>query len=104
AGSYNFTGGGSDHSYTLGTTISTDPLFVNGASAGFNAHLASGSPALQAGLNLSSVFATDKDGTARPAAGAWHLGAYVSGSANTPPTISSMTNQTGKALPAPRQH
>src|SRR5439155_17323577 len=82
AGSYNFTGGDSDHSYTLGTTISADPLFVNGASAGFNAHLASGSPALQAGLNLSSVFATDKDGTARPATGAWPLGAYVSGSAN----------------------
>src|SRR6266850_76634 len=77
AGDYNLTGGGSDYTYTLGTKISGDPLFVNSASTGFDPHLRAGSAAVNAGLNLSSVFATDKDGAARPATGAWDLGPYV---------------------------
>jgi hypothetical protein len=67
----------------LGKTISADPRFVHGASAGFDAHLASDSPAVKAGLNLYSVFTTDKDGAARPATGPWDLGAYVYASAST---------------------
>ena len=94
SGSYDFTGGGSTYSHTLGTTISAAPRFVNDTSAGFDAHLGSGSPGIQAGLNLYSVFTADLAGAARPASGAWDLGAYVSGSANTPPTISSIANQT----------
>ena len=92
-GNYNFTAGASDYAYTLGTSISVDPLFVNGTSAGFDAHLSSGSPAVQAGVNLSSAFTADLTGAARPASGAWDLGAYVTGSANTAPTISSIGNQ-----------
>jgi len=75
-------------SYTLGTTISVNPLFVNGASSGFDAHLGAGSPAIGAGYNLSSSFATDLAGAARPASGAWDLGAYVHASGDTtPPTV-----------------
>ncbi|MDB6018452.1 MAG: hypothetical protein JWR19_2941 [Pedosphaera sp.] len=89
SGSYDFTGGGSTYAYTLGTSISADPHFVNETASGFDAHLGAGSPAIGAGLNLSSVFTTDKDGTARPASGAWDLGAYKYGVTDTtPPTVS----------------
>ena len=93
---YDLTGAGSDYSYTMGTTISSDPRFVNDASASFDPHLGSGSPCIGAGLNLYSVLTADMTGAARPASGAWDLGAYVSGSgsANTSPTISSVGNQT----------
>ena len=77
AGGYDFTGGGSDYSYRLETTISASPGFVNATSAGFDARLGARSRAIRAGLNLYSVFATDKDGAARPATGTWDLGAYV---------------------------
>ena len=75
SGNYNFINGGSDYSYTLGTTISSAPLFVNSTSAGFDAHLSAGSPAINAGLNLSSVFTIDLEGATRPASGPWDLGA-----------------------------
>jgi hypothetical protein len=91
---YDLTGGGSDYSYTMGTTISSDPRFVSDASASFDPHLGSGSPCIGAGLNLSSTFTTDINGTARPASGAWDMGAYVYATGNTPPTISSIANQT----------
>ncbi len=77
-GNYSFTSGGSDYSYALGITISTDPRFVNGVLAGFNAHLAPGSPAIHAGLNLFPVLTTDREGKRRPSIGPWNLGAYVS--------------------------
>ncbi|HSA08807.1 MAG TPA: right-handed parallel beta-helix repeat-containing protein [Candidatus Paceibacterota bacterium] len=93
-GNYNFTAGGSDYGYTLGASISADPLFVNGTSANFNPRLGSGSPAIGAGVNLSSTFTTDINGAARPGSGAWDLGAYVSTAANTAPSISSMVNRT----------
>jgi Bacterial Ig domain/Right handed beta helix region/Protein of unknown function (DUF1565) len=72
-GNYNLSG----VSYTLGTTLSADPKFVNAAAASFDAHLSSGSPGIGAGLNLYSVLTTDLSGTARPASGVWDLGAYV---------------------------
>jgi hypothetical protein len=77
AGDYNFTAGDSHYSHKLGRTLSADPLFVNGASWGFDPHLRVGSPAIKNGVNLYSVFKTDKDGTARPSKGAWDLGAFV---------------------------
>ena len=89
SGDYNFVNGGSDYSYTRGTTISVAPLFVNSSSAGFDSHLGAGSPAINAGLNLSSFFTTDKDGAARAASGGWDLGAYRYGNTDTiPPTVS----------------
>src|SRR5205823_4489826 len=84
SGDYNFTNGGSDYTYTRGTTISAAPLFVNSTSAAFDPHLGAGSPAINAGLNLSSVFTTDKDGATRPASGAWDLGAYRYGGTDRP--------------------
>jgi hypothetical protein len=78
-GSYNFTGGGSKYSYTLGITISADPHFVNGTRQAFDAHLGRGSPAIGAGLKLASALPANEDGAHQPAAGEWDLGAYASG-------------------------
>jgi hypothetical protein len=66
----------SDYQYTLGTTIESEPLFVNSNPDAFDGHLQSGSPAIDAGLNLSSFFIVDKDGKARPQGAAWDIGAY----------------------------
>src|SRR5882757_4986817 len=102
AGSYYFTDASSTVSYTLGTTISVNPLFVNGASSGFDAHLASGSPAIGAAYNLSSSFATDLAGAARPASGPWDLGAYVHApSVTIPPTVALTSPVTGASYSAP---
>jgi len=79
-GNYALALDGSDFTYTMGTTMSGAPLFVNSTSAGFDAHLSAGSPAINAALNLSSTFTTDIDGVTRPASGAWDLGAYRYGS------------------------
>lgn len=99
SGDFNFINGGSDYSYTRGTTISAAPLFVNSTSAGFDPHLAAGSPAISAGLNLSSFFTTDKDGAARSASGPWDLGAYRYGSSDTtPPTISLSSPASGASV------
>jgi hypothetical protein len=43
-----------------------------------------GSPAIQAGVNLSSSFTTDRGGKPRPSSGAWDLGAYMYGAARPP--------------------
>ena len=84
-GNYALALDGSDFTYTLGTTVSTAPLFVNSTAAGFDSHLSAGSPAINAGLNLSSFFTTDLDGVTRPASGAWDLGAYRYGQPELPP-------------------
>src|SRR5882724_490954 len=102
SGNYGFTDGGSTVGYSLGTTISANPLFVNGASSGFDAHLASGSPAIGAGYNLSSSFATDLAGAARPASGTWDLGAYVHApSVTIPPTVALTSPVNGASYSAP---
>jgi hypothetical protein len=91
AGNYEFTAGGSTYTYTLGTTISTDPLFANENLSNFEAQLDAGSPAIGAGLNLYSTFTTDLAGATRSASEPWDLGAYAyGGSASTLslPTIS----------------
>jgi len=75
-GDYDFISGGSDYTYAQGTTISANPLLVDLSLGGFDAHLLAGSPAVNAGLNLSSVFSTDKDGASRPGSGPWDLGPY----------------------------
>jgi len=80
-GNYNFTRDGSDYSYTLGITISSDPRFVDNSSATFNPHLSSTSPAIKSGLNLSSIFTTDFDGIGRPSGILpWDIGVYNYGS------------------------
>lgn len=75
-GDYELGGGGSDFSYLLGTTIQASPSLIDLNLGGFDAHLSAGSSAINAGVNLASVFSTDKDGSARPASGPWDIGAY----------------------------
>jgi len=90
-GNFDWAGGGSTVAHTQGSTSSADPRFVNGSSGSFDPHLAAGSPAIQAGLNLYSTLTTDIEGSPRPASGAWDLGTFVYGSGQadtTPPTIS----------------
>jgi hypothetical protein len=92
SGNYDLTDDSSDFSYSLGTTISSDPLFVNETSSAFDAHLSAGSPAIGAGLNFYSVLTYDLADASRPSTGAWDLGAYVYGASTTtnvaPPTVS----------------
>jgi hypothetical protein len=52
--------------------ITTDPLFVN--AGGGNLNLSLSSPAIGAGVELNSVFATDLNGVVRGAT--WDIGAY----------------------------
>jgi hypothetical protein len=73
-GDYDFTTGGSDYSYALGTTLVADPLFVNSTPKDFDPRLAPDSPAINGGANLSAFFSTDKEGALRPADGPWDLG------------------------------
>ena len=98
-GHFNLTFNGSDVSYSLGSTIYGDPFFANGTSATFDAHLAGGSPAIFAGLNLYSSFTTDMAGVARPASGAWDLGTYKYGSSG--PTGTTDTTPPAASLTAP---
>jgi hypothetical protein len=56
-----------------GNLDNTDPLFVTAAGADF--HLRAGSPAINAGLSLSSV-PNDFDGVTRPQGTGWDIGAF----------------------------
>lgn len=69
-GAYNLTSGGSTFTYTLGTNLTSDPMFVSG---GYQ--LANGSPAIDTGATLSDVPA-DFVGTSRPQGNAYDIGAY----------------------------
>jgi hypothetical protein len=94
-GSYSpFNNAGSTVGYTLGTTISSDPLFANDAESGFDAHLSAVSPGIGAGYNFYSMYTTDLAGAARPASGAWDLGAYVYAPTNIAPPVVSVTSPT----------
>jgi hypothetical protein len=77
SGDFNLTDGGSDFSYSLGVSIHAEPRLINEGSARFDSHLRHGSPAIQAGANLSSSFTTDRAGKKRPSSGVWDLGPYV---------------------------
>jgi hypothetical protein len=91
SGSYSsFSNGGGTVSVTQGTTISSDPMLANETQSGFDPHLNAGSPAIGAGYNFSSIFATDLAGNARPSSGNWDAGAYAYTGASTLglPTVS----------------
>jgi hypothetical protein len=55
-----------------GCAVTSDPVFVGGG----NYHIQTSSPAKDAGVTLSTVFTTDKDGIPRPQGAAWDIGAY----------------------------
>lgn len=61
--------------------LNVDPKFVNMAGEDFR--LASGSPAIDKGVNAGVT--VDADGKARPQGGGFDIGAYESGSGGTPP-------------------
>ena len=77
---------------TVSNNLFSDPKFVNGSSEDF--HLQASSPAIKAGVDLSSVFTTDFAGLTRPP-GNFDLGAYAVGG-----TGGGSGGQT--PLPAPR--
>jgi len=54
--------------------LTTDPGFAD--ASGGNFHLIAGSKAIDAGTFLTSVFATDLEGTPRPQNGNFDVGAY----------------------------
>ncbi|MCP4372109.1 MAG: hypothetical protein GY797_28915 [Deltaproteobacteria bacterium] len=60
-------------------SITDDPLLDS------NSKLTSPSPAIDAGIDFSAYFTTDKDGTARPQGLPWDLGAYEQQQALSPP-------------------
>jgi hypothetical protein len=76
----------SDHNIVQGTTraytnvavgpkdIDKQPVFVNSASRDYR--LNTGSPAINAGLDLSHLVSTDLDGNARGSFGGYEIGAY----------------------------
>jgi hypothetical protein len=100
-GNLDFVGGSSTYTYSQSGNIIADPRMVSESSSSLDPHLASGSPCIQAGVNLSSSFTTDMSGKARPSSGAWDLGVYVSGSApsdTTPPTVSLTGPATGATV------
>jgi parallel beta helix pectate lyase-like protein len=99
-GDFNFSGDGSDYSYTLGTAFYTDPRFINAAADAFDAHLTSGSPAISAALNLSSAFITDMSGADRSLSGPWDLGAfkYASSAGNSAIGLTIIKAQDGMHL------
>jgi Fe-S cluster biogenesis protein NfuA len=57
------------------TSGNTNPLFQS-AGTGSDFHLTSGSAAINAGMNLTPRFTTDKDGVPRPSSAAWDAGAF----------------------------
>jgi Right handed beta helix region len=66
-------------------SVEADPLFVSPATAPFDFHVQSGSPALDAGNNRPDV-TVDLEGTTRPQNTRWDLGCYErAGTAPPPP-------------------
>ena len=54
--------------------VQRDPHFVDSANGDF--HLAVGSPAINAGLDVGSLVPTDMDGNARPSYNGYEMGAF----------------------------
>jgi hypothetical protein len=74
---------GSTEGITKSNNLTTDPSFMDASANNFN--LRSGSSAIDAGYNLSAVFADDMAGTKRPQGGAFDIGAYEFLQGNQPP-------------------
>jgi len=56
---------GTTSSITASNNVTVDPLFVDGAGPTYDFHLTPGSPAIDAGFDVSSVLTTDYDGNTR---------------------------------------
>ena len=105
---------------THGINSGANPLFLNwtigtvtcGAynstvhsCSNFDLRLQSGSPAINVGADLSSIWsnATDKDGVSRPQGSAWDIGAYeyVSGTTQYALTVSKLGTGSGTVTSSP---
>lgn len=78
-------------SHTPTNTVTGSPAFVSYTQYdnSNDLRLTSSSPSRDAGLDLSSLFTTDKDGVSRPQGSAWDIGAYefaAAGAGPGPPT------------------
>jgi hypothetical protein len=91
AGTMTDTGSGA----ALSNNLTTDPQFVNAGANNF--HLRPGSPAIDAGEDLSSVCATDLEGRPRPRSGKWTLGAYQAGAGR--PVVPAPTHLRVRTVP-----
>jgi parallel beta-helix repeat protein len=77
-----------DHNFCQGVgcsvyTSNFGAVFVNAPGGDF--HLQSNSPAIDAGLNLQTIFSTDISGAARGTGSGWDVGAYEFGDSLVPP-------------------
>ena len=82
---------------TLQANLTTDPLVVNAAAGDF--HLRSGSPAINAGVNLYSAGVTkDFEGKPRPQTGPFEIGAYEYGGSTPPPPPGPVTDLNGDGI------
>jgi parallel beta-helix repeat protein len=88
---------GNASGYVISHNLTGDPLLVNAASANF--HLQSGSPAINAGVNLSPTVTTDFDGVLRPQGCCYDIGAYEY--RGTPQPTPPAPTPTPKPLPPP---
>jgi parallel beta-helix repeat protein len=87
-GRSNDTGTVADHNFCQGAgcsvyTSNPATVFVNAPGADF--HLQSGSPAIDVGVNLQTIFSTDIAGAARGTGSGWDVGAYEFGLSLMPP-------------------
>jgi len=101
SGDFDFTDGGSDFAYSLGVALYEGPVFANTEPSSFDAHLKSGSPGIQQGINLYSYFTTDIAGAPRPVSGPWDLGVYVYGTSSNSTTSSTSASLASSSADAP---
>ena len=72
---FNYTGDGSNYTYTAGTEYTSDPRFTNPGSEIYT--LEAGSPALDTGAPLGGApYNADYTGVVRPQNGLWDIGVY----------------------------
>jgi hypothetical protein len=65
-----------------------NPLFNNPNPPALDCSIQTNSPAIGAGTNLSAFFTTDYSGNARPATGAWDVGAFQAGAVQKAAVVS----------------
>ena len=84
---------GQAETHSIGTT--TDPLLIDVTANAHDLSLQAGSPAINVGLDLSSLFTTDLLGNARPTgANTWDIGAYEYGAGGGDVTAPAVTIST----------
>ena len=81
-----------------GTAVWGDPLFISTSFYPYDLQVLSGSPAIDAGADISGAFVVDKVGTSRPQGSAWDIGAYEYIQASPPPDTTPPAPPSGVAV------